>query len=473
MTQPPVTSVLPLSAGQRAVWLGHRLAPDSAAYNVVVAVRVRSRLDVDVLARAVEAVAERHELLRSAFVELDGRPGRMLTDRARPRLELRELPDVGEERLRELARAVCAAPLQLAETGPLRVVLLRRGPDDAVLVVVAHHIAADASSQWLILRDLLDGYRGLADGGAPGWSVLPTTFSAHVEAERALLASKNVDQLANWWEQACAGVPAAELPVDRPRPAVRSGRGGTCELRLSAELAEGVRRGAAQLQTTPFGFLLGAIQTLLHRYTGRPDFAVGCPATLRSRPDLREVVGYLVNPLVVTAHFTAATTVRDAVVEAQRRLVEAMARARYPCALLPGPGGSRTAAPAPTFRITITQVDTDRLVPPLPMVPEGATEGPGIDYAGLRLHLYDLPQQEGQLDLSVSVLPHRGDLRLVFNYDADLFERASIERLARHLRRILETAVARPDTPVARLRLLERPEVNALLAMGTGPVVGA
>jgi len=448
---------VPLSAGQRAVWLGHQLAPDSAAYNTVVATRVRSRLDVDVLARAVTAVGERHALLRSVFTEVDGRPGRVLGDR--PRLEV---AGVSEAELRDRARAVGAAPLRLGDDGPLRVALLRRGPQDAVLVVVAHHLVADASSLWLILRDLLTAYQGLAGGGSPRWPPLSATFDDHVRAEQALLASEAGARLAAWWQQSSAGRPATELPTDRPRPPVRSGRGGTAQLRLPAELTTGIRVEAARMRVTPFGYLLGGLQALLHRHTGQAEFSIGCPATLRSRPDLREVVGYLINPLVVPARFTPATTLGETVTAAQRHLVEAMARARYPCALLPGPA----------FRVIMTQVDTDRLEPPLPMVEAGATEGPGIDYAGLRLHLYDLPQQEGQADLAVSVLPHRGSLRLVVNYDADLFDHDTVDGFTRQLHRLLETAVARPDTRVSRVRLQERPDVSALLAMGTGRSVG-
>jgi len=450
---------MPLSAGQRAVWLGHQLVPDSAAFNTVVATRIRSRLDVRALARAVEAVGERHELLRSAFVEVDGRPGRILSERARPRLDRHDVAGLTGTGLRDRARAVGAAPVRLSEDGPLRVTLLEHGPQDAVLVVVAHHLVADASSLWLILRDLLTAYQGLAEGGSPRWTPLRTTFDAHVRAEQDLLASATGARLATWWQQHIAGRPATELPTDRPRRPVRSGRGGTAELRLPAELTADLRSRAARLRVTPFGYLLGGLQALLHRHTGQAEFSIGCPATLRSRPDLRDVVGYLVNPLVVPARFTPATTLGETVTAAQRHLVEGMARARYPCALLPGPA----------FRVVMTQVDTDRLEPPLPMVEAGATEGPGIDYAGLRLHLYDLPQQEGQADLSISVLPHRGSLRLVVNYDADLFDHATVERLIRQLQRVLEAA---PETRVPRIRLQEQPDVRALLAMGTGRSVG-
>ena len=154
------------------MWFIHRLAPASAAYNVALAVRIRSPLDLPRLGQAVAAVVDRHDVLRSSFVEVDGRPWRVVAPAAGSgsrALVVREVPGVGPDRLPALAQAASAAPFPLAGGGrAFRVVLLRRGPDDAVLVVAAHHIVADAPSLFLLLRDLLTAYRAIGDDRSGG-----------------------------------------------------------------------------------------------------------------------------------------------------------------------------------------------------------------------------------------------------------------------------------------------------------------
>jgi Condensation domain len=164
----------PLSVGQEALWFVHRMAPDSAAYNVALSIRISSPLNVPVLTQAVQATAQRHDALRSFFTEVEGRPRRVIGDGDRFRLDVHDVPGVDEEQLRLLARDVIARPFALAVAGAARIVLLRRAPDDAVLILVAHHITMDFPSQTLVLRELLDAYRALLTGKAPTVLNLPT-----------------------------------------------------------------------------------------------------------------------------------------------------------------------------------------------------------------------------------------------------------------------------------------------------------
>lgn len=443
-----------LSIGQQAMWLLWKLAPHSAAYNVVLALRVRGRLDRDALGRAVVAVAARHDLLRSTFTEIDGVPHRVVGNPNLVQLDIRELGPITDEQLHDRAAAVAAEPFALGDRPPLRAVLLSLGPADAVLVLVAHHIASDATSQWLLARDLLRHYADQTDR-APVES-----YDTYVEDERLLLASSARVDLEAYWRGVCAGASAAELPTSRPRPVRRTLTGSSCAVRFSAQTAGRLRDAAAEAGVTPFAYLAGTFQALVHRHTGESDFLIGCPTTVRHRRGLREVVGYLANSIVLRATFDRSTTLREAILAANRATLQGMSRARYPFELLSGS--------QPLFRLAFTLLATDRLDPPLPMVEPGAWEGREIEHAGLRLALVDLPQMEGQFDILVEVRQGRSELSAVFKFDTDVFDRPAVERIAEQFRRLVEIAVDNPDRPVSQISLIDAADLRQLLAMGVG-----
>ncbi len=463
-----------LSVGQEAMWFLYRLAPESRAYNLVMPVRIRGPLHVPVIARAVEAVVMRHDLLRSVFVEMDGHPVRLVREPGTVRLDVREVPGTDDGRLRALVREACAAPFLLADEGPFRAVLLRRSPEDAALVLVAHHIASDATSLGLLLRDLLDAYHGLEAAGRPAWSDLPGDYDDYVEGERLLLGSPRRGRLEGYWRDACAGAAAAELPADLPRPRVSTFNGATSELRIPDELGHRLRQAAAEVRVTPFAFLLSVFQSLLYRHTGQDDSVIGCPSTTRLNPAMRGVVGYFVNPLPLRSRFGASVTFRDVALSTGRQVMRGLANAAYPSVLLPAVLGlPRDAGRSPIYQIAVSMVAMDRLKVPLPEAVEGESEGSEVEYQGLRLALIDVPQQEGQLDLMVELQQNATRWRAVLTYNTDLFERASIERFASHFGRLVEAAVGNPDGRVADASLMDQTELERLLALGTGAVSSA
>ncbi|MEO3743410.1 condensation domain-containing protein [Plantactinospora sp. B5E13] len=451
-----------LSMGQEALWFLYRMAPESAAYNVLLAVRIRTAVDPPRLQRALTAVAERHDVLRSTIVDQAGTPVRRIGPADRVRLVVRPTP---AEEFTTAARTVAAEPFRLDREVPLRAVLLRDGPADAVLVLVTHHIASDATSQWLLARDLFRAYE--SDGALPP---LPGGgFEAAVAAERALLDSDRRPVLERYWRDLCAGVPAAELPADRPRPATPVFRGASHTVWFPDPLADRVRVAARDCGVTPFALLLGALQAVLHRYTGLTDFLIGCPVSVRFRRELRDVVGYLANSTVLRAHFDREATFASTARAAYREVAQAMAHAGFPYPALTALLGP--ARSAPVFTVAVTLLAADRLDPPLPMVPPGEVEGAEVEYAGLRLALLDLPQMEGQFDVLVELRTSgTGGLSAVVKYDANLFEPPTVERFAAAYTRFVEVAAGDPDTLVSRTPLVDPAELRALLALGTGGV---
>ncbi|MEH1102535.1 condensation domain-containing protein [Micromonospora sp. CPCC 205561] len=441
-----------LSVGQAAQWALYRLAPESSTSNVVTAVLAEPALDTDALRAALVAVQERHDLLRSRFAETEAGPVRLVDGAGSGAVELRDVGDVDDAALRDLVRAVGEQPLRLEHDGPLRAVLLRRRTDCA-LVLVIHHIATDGLSQWLIWRDLGEAYRAARGGGSVRWPSLPR-YDEFVARERALLAGPRRAELAEHWERACAGATAATLPTDRPRPAHRSYRGAAVARMLPDEVVRAVRATAAALGVTPFSVLLGVFEALLHRCTGQREFTIGCPVSLRRGRALREVVGMLVNPVVLRSSFEPETTFAAAIAAAGRQLTEGVARAAYPFALVQAARRDRD----PLVRVTITLLTRQH----------GDTlSDTSNGFVGHRVRQLVVPYDEGQFDLAVTIhqLPDLS-LRTEFNYDTDLLDRATVERLFDQYLALLGAACAEPGATVADAPLVGDAERRMLLELG-------
>jgi hypothetical protein len=457
-----------LSVGQEALWFINRMAPDSSAYNVVFTLRLHSRLDVPALSRAVRLTAHRHDILRSAFTEIDGVSCRVVSDSGLLNLEVRDVSGIGEDVLAGLVRAEVTRPFRLTAGAPARLVLLRRTPDDAVLVFVSHHIALDGPSQVLVLQDLLDAYQALREGGVPGWAPVKATYDDFVTAERRLLDSPRAAELAAYWRELCADAPIVlDLPTDRPRPRHQWLRGATHVFQMPADIVAGLVPATRAHRTTPARYLIGLFQALLYRYSGQRDFLIGCAATSTLGLNRQGVAGHFVNSIPLRTRCGPGSTFRDVVAETGTQLREGMHRVDYPTALLPRALGlSRASGTSGLFQVLATAITARRGSPLFALAASG--QGTTATYAGLRLSAYPVPQQEGQFDVTLELLRDSTSIRCELKYDTDLFDAATIERLAEHYRLLIRAARDQPDRPVADVHLLDDLERARLLAFATG-----
>ncbi|MFD4540080.1 condensation domain-containing protein [Streptomyces bauhiniae] len=459
----------PLSHAQGALWFLSRLAPGSGVYNTGVALRIRSAVDATRLDLAVLQTAARHELLRSTFDEVDGEPVRLLHEAPLNGLEVRQLTNADDDSVRDAVRAALISPFATESGGAFRFLLLRRSPTESVFLVAGHHIATDATSNWLVLRDVMETYRRLTEGGEPSLPAPGGSYDAYVEKETALLASPRGARMAGYWRELCEGADPVAIPTDRPRPAAPSKAGRTHHVDLGEERLEPLREAARASGVSLFSFLLGTFQSVLHRFTRQNGFLVGCPTTTRLSPAMREVVGNFINTLVFRADFTPGTTFRDAARAADEQVKNGLARVGYPFELLTRIANRpRTSAGSSLCRITFNMIGTPNPDPLLRLLLDGEDGSAPLRYADLLLSPYELPQAEGQLDLAVSIRQSAGSLAVDFRYDVDLFDPATIEQFAGYFLRGIDAALADPDRPVARLRLMDAAELAQLLALGTG-----
>ncbi|MEY9926807.1 hypothetical protein ABH926_001429 [Catenulispora sp. GP43] len=469
-TEPTEPTAQPLSVGQEALWLIHRMAPDSSAYNVVMAARVLGELDLDVLRAALRATAVRHDLMRSAFVEVDGGVRRVVRDAATVRLDLHGLPaGLAEDELHDLVYRSTQEPLRLEESA-FRVSFFRRGAEEGVLTLIAHHVATDAGSQGIVMRDLVEAcVAGLA-GRDPEWPPLPAGWDDQVAAERELLGGPDIAEHEQYWKAVCADAPTVlDLPADRPRPARSALRGATVELRFADELTEQVRAAAFGRGHTPFVFLTGVFQAVVHRHTGQDDFLTGWPTTTRMSRKMRDVAGCFVNSLVLRASLERDTTFEDLFRAVSAQVRQGLSHVGYPFALLPRALGlPHDPARPPLTQIAVTMVTANKLRPLSDILAAGEAGGLQFEAGPLRIRAFDVPQQEGQCDIMLEIIQSSTSIRAFFKYDTALFDRSSMERFADRFLRFVRAAVQDPDLPVGRVPMLSAQERQALLAIGAG-----
>ncbi|HEY0700824.1 MAG TPA: amino acid adenylation domain-containing protein, partial [Micromonospora sp.] len=295
--------VLPLSFAQARLWFLDQLEEQGSTYNVQFALRLTGTLDQTALEQALADLAGRHETLRTVFPVVDDVPRQRILDAgdARPGLDVRAVPEA------ELAAAIRTAAdraFDLATELPLRVSLFTTGPDEHLLLVVLHHIAADGWSMGPLLTDLATAYTARLDGHAPQWAPLPVQYADYTLWQHQLLGDDNdpdstISRQLGYWTHALADLPdQLELPTDRPRPAAASYRGASIPIELDARLHAGLLELARANQVTPFMVLQAALATLLTRLGAGTDIPIGAPVAGRNDQALDHLVGFFVNTLV-------------------------------------------------------------------------------------------------------------------------------------------------------------------------------
>ncbi|MER5354067.1 condensation domain-containing protein, partial [Kitasatospora sp. NPDC002551] len=445
------TAPLVLSHGQRQMWFLNRLEPGSPEYLVPFAFRLRGALDVAALRRAWTELTARHEVLRTRYALAGAEPVQLVDDAAaEPELPLVEATGAAADRI--LAEEA-VTPFDVERQWPARARLIRTGPDEHILTVVFHHIAFDAWSTGVLGGELAALYEAFREGRPSPLPALPVQYADYAAWQRAELSGDALERHLAYWRERLAGLPSTDLPADRPRPAFRSSAGGDVSFPVSAELSAAVRDIARRHGTTPFVVLLSAFQLLVSRYTGLRDVPVGTTVSGRVHPQLQDMIGYCVNSLVMRGRWQEDTGFDDLVALNRAALADAYDHQAVPFAQLvdelrPERDMSRT----PLYQVALT------------MHQRG--DG-GLRLADLDVVPHPMTSRIAKCDLELQVDDAGQDgFRAQLVYATALFDEATVERMAGHFVRLLESAVAEPGRPVARLGMLGAGEREWLLAAG-------
>jgi amino acid adenylation domain-containing protein len=445
--------IFPASFAQQRLWFFDQLVPEDALYNVPAAVRLTGLLNVLALEQALNEIVRRHETLRSAFRVIEGQLVQAITPNLRvplPLTDLRSLPL--EERQAQQQQFMLAAsqqPFNLAQAPLFRVKLLQLDTAEYMLLVTLHHIVADGWSIGVLMRELSTLYSAFARGNPSPLPELPIQYSDFAQWQRQWLQGEVLQTQLEYWRQQLAGLSVLDLPIDRSRPASQRYRGAMRHLELPLSLSQALENFSRQAGVTLFITLLAAFQTLLYRYTGQTDIAIGSPIANRNRSEIEGLIGFFVNTLVLRADLSGNPTFRSLL-----ERVRAITLAAYSHQDLP-------------FERLVEDLQPTRSLSHTPLVQVmfalQSTPTPPLDLIGLRSDFLELESHVAKFDLTLSFENTAQGLKGSLEYSTDLFDVATIDRLLQHFQILLEGIVAEPDQSLAELPLLTAAERKQLL----------
>ncbi|MEU7998505.1 amino acid adenylation domain-containing protein [Micromonospora sp. NPDC049060] len=452
--RPRPDAPVPVAFAQRQLWFLDQLSPGNPFYNNPVAFDVVGALDVAALARALTEVVRRHEALRTVFALIDEEPCQVVRPAgpvALPVADLTALPRLERSRRAdEAAEAEARSPFDLAAGPLLRSCLLRLAPDEHRWLLTVHHMVADGWSVGILIGEVTALYAAYAGGEAPALAELPVQYPDYTLWQRRHLGGGELERQLGYWTRTLAGAPALlALPTDRPRPAVQRYRGETHGTTVDAAVLRGLREVGRAGDATLFMTLMATLSVLLWRYSGQDDVCVGTPFANRNHRDVEGLIGHFVNTVVIRNRLDPEQSFAALLADVRRHLLDAYAHPDLPFEqLVDALNPERHTSYSPLFQVMLV----------LQNIPRGRLALPGLE-------LRPLSSSTGaaKFDLSVEVLEHADELHVVFEYNTDLFDAATIARLAGHFVHLLAQVAADPSAPVGALRLLGADERHRLL----------
>nr|WP_280235367.1 non-ribosomal peptide synthetase [Nocardia cyriacigeorgica] len=460
---------IPLSAAQRRMWFLNQFEPDSAAYNIPVAIRLIGRLDVDAIRHAVLDVIDRHESLRTRYPQTPDGPIQQILDPADAAVTLDPTP-VDPAQLPEVVHRLVTTGFDVTTEVPFRIALLHPAAEEYVLVFVAHHVSADGWSMSPLTRDLMLAYSARAAGMAPGWSAPAIQYADYGLWQHEMLGSAEdpgsvISGQIGYWREALAGLPEElALPTDRPRPAVQTFAGDRVRFEIDADLHRTLRKLARDQNATLFMVVHAALAVLLARVCGTDDIAIGAPVAGRGERELDDVIGMFVNTLVLRTRVPGQLSFEQLLAETRSTDLQAFAHADLPFEhLVELIEPERSTGRHPLFQVALT---FDNL------------PSSSLDLPGLRVEAVDFDTESAKFDLALTIREagtgvdaEHGEVGMYaeFTFASDLFDPATVRGFADRFGRILTAVAGDPTLPVGDIDLLALGERAALLPGRTLP----
>jgi aspartate racemase len=446
--------VFPLSFAQQRLWFLDQLEPGSPLYNTPHAFRMSGILDVQALQQTFEAIVSRHESLRTTFSDVEGVPMQCIAEKGAislPVIDLTSLPEADREgEAQRLAAEEFRRPFNLAQGPLLRLNLLRLSDKEHILLLTLHHIVTDGWSMGILVQEMATIYEAFSHGTVPSLPELPIQYADFAEWQRKWLEGEMLESQISYWKEQLGGkLPIVELPTDHPRPAFQTYRGKKKTRVLPKTLHEALKALSHREGVTLFMTLLAAFQTLLHSYTGQDDIIVGSATANRNRLEIEGLIGFFVNTLVLRTDLSGNPTFRDLLKRVREVALGAYAHEDLPFEkLVEELQVPRDPSYNPLFQVMFVLQN-------VPMV--------SLQLSGITLTPLEAETDTAKFDLMLELTEGPEGLTSSIEYNTDLFESDTIERMAAHYQILLQGIVANPNARLSELPLLTDPERHQLL----------
>ncbi len=447
-------SFLPLSFAQQRLWFLDQLKPGSNAYNIGGAIRLDGVLNASALERSLGEIIRRHEILRTTFSTVAGKPVQIIAPASEFRLPVIDLRPLGESQREEealrLAIAEARQPFDLQE-GPLfRSTLIRLDEYEHILLLTMHHIISDGWSIGIIIEELTSLYGSFSTGKSASLSDLSIQYADFALWQRKYLQEESLDAMLSYWKKQLDGAPSViELPTDRPRPPVQSFQGAAASFAVSKQVSETLKRLSNREGATLFMTLLAAFETLLSRYTGQKDLLIGTPIAGRNRVEVEKLIGLFVNTLIIRADTSGDPSFCELLGRVREITLEAYSHQNLP------------------FEKLVDELHPERSLSHTPLVQVvfvlQNVPMPNFELAGLKLSQIEVESGTTKFDLTLTMTDEEGGLRGFVEYNTDLFDSETIARLISNFQTLLEGIADNPHRRLSELPLLTETEQLLLL----------
>ncbi|BAY91152.1 MULTISPECIES: condensation domain-containing protein [unclassified Tolypothrix] len=432
----------PLSFSQQRLWFLDRLEPGNPAFNICQFMRLSGKLNVPALEQSFQEIVKRHEALRTTFTLIDGEPLQVISPAAVFKLHLVNLQafplDTREAEVLSLANQETQKSFDLTKDCLLRVTLLQLSEIEHILLLSIHHIAADAWSIGVLINEITTLYENLARGYAAQLPELPIQYADFAVWQRKSLQGEKLETLLSYWQQKLSGqLPVVELPTDMPRPKLQTFNGARQCLVLSKTFSEQLKALYQREGITLFMILLAGFKTLLYWYTGQEDIVIGTDIANRNQPEIRGLIGFFVNQLVLRTNLSGNPSFRELLERVREVTLDAYTHQDLPFdKLVDVLNPLRHMARSPLFQIKLILENT---------------QIPSLQLSNLTLKPLELEKKTTQLDLLWEIRETEQGIVAVLEYNTDLFYATTIARMLKHFETLLNQIVAKPTAKLTEL----------------------
>ena len=441
---------VPLSFSQERLWFIDQLE-GSVQYHLPTVLRLQGDLNVDALNRSFQSIINRHEVLRTIIREDNGNGYQYVTEENRFQISFFEGSEYGERKLRDaFVEKLIRKPFDLSRDPMLRADLIRLEQNDYILVVTMHHIASDAWSTAVLVREVVELYSSYAENRTPRLHPLHIQYADYAVWQRDYLRGEVLEKKIHYWKNKLDGAATLQLPTDFPRPAFQNSQGANAEFTIDKTLLHQLQKLSKQQGATLFMTLLAAFKVLLHRYTSQDDICVGTSMASRQHKELEDLIGFFVNTLTLRSSLDSKTSftqllqqVRTTTLQAYENLdvpfekvVEAVVKERDP---------SRN----PLFQVMLVLANTP--------------EVPALRLAGIQLFKENYDSNISKFDLTFFMTETSAGMHGLIQYRTDLFKEETIVRMMEHYSELLSAIVKSPSQAIGLLPMVTEAEKQQLL----------
>jgi amino acid adenylation domain-containing protein/non-ribosomal peptide synthase protein (TIGR01720 family) len=442
----------PLSHAQKRLWFLDQMIPGSSAYNMPLPFIIEGALDEDIMRRSLQGIVDRHETLRTTFINTETGPAQVVAEKHDIVLRVEDASQLEEKDLLELASEEAMTPFDLA-AGPLfRTRIFKMAGGKFLFILTLHHIISDGWSLEILINELIESYAAYLSGKEPEFEGLKIQYRDYASWQSKLLKDGLLNSQEDYWKTKLGGdLPVVDLPADRARSAVATTNGALHALTLDSKTTASLKEMAKKQDVTLYMLILAILDSFLARVTGNEDIIVGSAIAGRNNHDLEGLIGFFINSLALRTDISGDPSFDDLLSRVKQTCIEAYANQDYPFdRLIDKLGVVRDTSRTPVFTIMLVMQDVSSLIK-------------SGDNDGMKISPVEGLLKQSKFDLTLFAIDTGETLELRFEYNTDLFDSTTMKRYAGHIMNLLEDVIVDPSKHISELNLLSREETDEVV----------